>query len=806
MKGPVISPRWRKVMRDLWLNKNRTIIVVFSIAVGVFAVGTIATSQIILSGDLRQAYLATNPAHATILTFEAFGDDVVEAIANIRTVADVEARRRVSLRVKTSGKWQLLWVSAIPDFEAVKIDQFAPESGTWPPTDHELLIERSALKLLEAAVGDTVVVKTPDGKERPMLISGLAHDLNAQMYVFDGVAVGYITEDTLDWLDQPRNFNEVRLVVAGDNLDRDKIQRVVDQARDKIEDSGRTVWATFIPEPGKHLFLDPMIQAISVMMGSLALLSLLLSGFLVINTIAALMTQHIRQIGMMKAVGARTRHVILMYLAMVAIFGLLALLIAVPLGAAGAFFFSRFIASFLNFDVNTFRLPTGVLVAEISVGLLVPLIAALYPVLAGARITVQAATSEYGLGRGRFGTSRVDRLLLKIQTNGWLRRHLSRPLLLSLRNTFRRKARLALTLLTLIFGGAIFITVFSLRASMLTTLDSWLAYFQYDVAVQFDQPYRVERITREALRVPGVMTAETWGFSNTRRERPDGSSSQNLYLFAPPAETQLVKPVVHEGRWLRPDDDNAVVVNSLVLRDEPDLQVGHEISLIIEGRKQPFQVVGMVTGGMPVPMIFANYPYFAQVAHDVGRAEWVFTGTSDHSLAGQASVAQALEDHFEQIGWEVGATSKVKEEMAEVEAIFEVIVVLLLVMAFLLAVIGGLGLMGTMSINVLERTREIGVIRAIGASNRSVRRIFITEGIIIGAISWLIGTIAAYPLSKILSNLIGSQFLNAPLNYTFSMSGVLIWLGMVIVLAGVSSFLPAWNASRMTVREVLAYE
>jgi putative ABC transport system permease protein len=137
---------------------------------------------------------------------------------------------------------------------------------------------------------------------------------------------------------------------------------------------------------------------------------------------------------------------------------------------------------------------------------------------------------------------------------------------------------------------------------------------------------------------------------------------------------------------------------------------------------------------------------------------------------------------------------------------FEVIIVLLLVMAFLLAVIGGLGLMGTMSINVLERTREIGVMRAIGASNRSVRRIFITEGVIIGVMSWIVGTILAYPFSKLLSDLIGHQFLNAPLVYTFSLTGAFIWLALVVVLAAIASFLPAWNASRITVREVLAYE
>ena len=203
---------------------------------------------------------------------------------------------------------------------------------------------------------------------------------------------------------------------------------------------------------------------------------------------------------------------------------------------------------------------------------------------------------------------------------------------------------------------------------------------------------------------------------------------------------------------------------------------------------------------------FVNYPYFTRAAHSVGRAEYVFATTEKHDLAYQTEVAHALEEHFEHIGMNVNATIKVSEERAEVQAIFEVIVVLLLFMAVLLAVIGGLGLMGTMSINVLERTREIGVIRAIGASDGSVLKIFITEGIIIGVISWAIGTLLAFPMSRWLSDLVGQRFLYSSLSYTFSISGVLLWLAVVILLSAVASFIPAWNASRITVREVLAYE
>lgn len=805
----IIRPRWKKVVRDLWLHKGRTLVVVLSIAVGVFAVGVIASSQIILSRDLSATYLATNPAHATLLTFEAFDEDVVKTVGNIREVEEAEARRRVTLRVQTGpDEWQLLWLTAIQDFDEIKIDRFAPEAGAWPPPEHEMLIERSALGLLKAEMGDTVTVKTPDGKVRDMRIAGLAHDLNAQMYVFDGVAIGYTTTDTLEWLGQPNDFNEIRILVAdpGNGLTKEYIKAVASKVSDKIEAAGSMVWVTFVPDLGKHLFLDPMIQAISIMMGALALLSLLLSGFLVINTISALVAQQTRQIGMMKAVGARTGQVLSMYLATVAIFGILALVIAVPLGVAGAYLFSSFIAGFLNFDVTNLRLPSEALVAQVAVGLFVPVVAAIYPIIAGVRVTVREAISEYGLGKGHFGSSWLDRLLLKVQYSGLLRRRVSRPLLISLRNTFRRKTRLALTLLTLIFGGAIFITVFSVRVTMLSTLDSWMAYFQYDVALQFERPYRAERIIRETLSIPGVVEAETWGFYNTRRERPDGSTSDSIYMYAPSAGTKLINPTIIEGRWLQPDDENALVVNSLLLRNEPDLGVGDDIILKIEGRDEPFQIVGVATGGMPIPTMFANYPYLARVTGNVGRAEWVFTATEQHDIEYQAQITQALENHFEYVGLDVGLTSQSTQEITEVTAIFEVLIVLLLIMAFLLAVIGGLGLMGTMSINVLERTREIGVMRAIGASNRSVRRIFIVEGIVIGVMSWLVAALLAYPLSKMLSDLIGHQFLNAPLVYTFSLTGVFIWLGLVVVLAAVASFLPAWNASRITVREVLAYE
>jgi putative ABC transport system permease protein len=133
-------------------------------------------------------------------------------------------------------------------------------------------------------------------------------------------------------------------------------------------------------------------------------------------------------------------------------------------------------------------------------------------------------------------------------------------------------------------------------------------------------------------------------------------------------------------------------------------------------------------------------------------------------------------------------------------------VALLMIMAVLLALVGGLGLAGTMSINVLERTKEIGVMRAIGAHNAAVQGIVLIEGVAIGVMSWALAALLSLPLSAVLSHALGMALVRTPLSYTFSFGGVLAWLWLVIVIAGLASALPAWSASRLPVREALAYE
>ncbi|MCL5999585.1 MAG: FtsX-like permease family protein [Chloroflexi bacterium] len=790
-----MSPRWRKVLHDLWNNKTRTLLVVLSIAVGIYATGTIAGTQVVLSREVTRVYAASHPASATLTS--TFDEDFVKAVRRMPEVADAEGRREVTVRAKVGDELRTLLLIAVPDFDDLRINTFRPQSGAWPPPKREMLLERSALASLRASVGDQIAVELFDGTERSLRVAGLTYDFQSPPPILGGTSYGYIDMDTLEWLGFPRNFNRLNVVVAQDALDQQHIQDVADKIKDRAEKDGRIVTGIRVPTPGKPA-LDNAVQSMLLILGVLGALSLLASGFLIVNTISALLAQHVRQIGVMKAVGAHARQIVAMYLGMVLAFGILALGVALPLGMLSAQWLSQFGARLLNVDIADLSVPAHVIALQAAIGLAVPVLASLYPVLVGTRITVQEAINSYGVS-GHFGESMVDRAVARV-------RGLSRPLLLSLRNTFRRKGRLAFTLTTLTLGGAIFVGVFCVRDALLHTLADSQRYWNFNVAIYFSRLHSIEQVRRQALAVPGVLQAEAWGSDSAVRIGTGGTESRSFNVIAPPAGTRLIKPIVLQGRWLRPDDTNALVINTDMFEDHPDLKVGDTVRLKLDERAGEWQVVGVVRGVLTGRTVYMNYAAYARAARQPGRASSVMVVTDQSEPDAEAQTARALEEHFKRAGLYTSSTSTTSSGRATFEYQFGLLITFLVLMAILLAVVGGLGLMGTMSINVLERIREIGVMRAIGASTGAIMRIILSEGVFIGLLSWLLGAVLALPIGHYLGAAIGTTLLRERLSDTFSLTGAGLWLLVVGVISTLASFLPAWRAARLSVREVLSYE
>jgi putative ABC transport system permease protein len=811
----MFAPRWRKVVRDLWLNKTRTILVVMSIAVGVFSVGAVATARTILSRDLAAQYAVTNNASAT-LNFSNIDEQFVRSVRRIPEIENAEGRRVNLLRVPLGNQRSNLILYAFDDFDDVRIDKFRHEQGKRVPGRREVLLERSSLRLFNKRIGEAITVELGDGKTRDLTIVGTVFDVNAPPVQFANFGSAYLSRETWEWLGFGSNYTQMRIRVSEQPDSRAHIQDVADKIKDRVEDSGRVFFSANIAQnPNRH-YADEQIQSMMLILVVLGAMALFLSAFLVINTTTAILAQQIKQIGIMKSIGARTTQLTTMYFMTVAAFGLLSLLIAVPLGSLGAQWLVGFVAGLLNFDILTTTPPPDVLALEVFVGLVIPLLAALVPILNGARITVREAISFTGLsetGKTRRQGDKEDRDVHTLSSSSSLSSlsFLPRPLLLSLRNTFRRRGRLLLTLGTLLLASAIFISVFTVRDSLNNTLDASLRYWNYDIEVFLKSGHGEDKVISQMLAVPGVTQAEAWSSDFTRRVRDNKSESRGISVIAPPADTPLLNPVMLSGRWLTPEDRDAIVVNADVLADEPDIGINDTITLKFGQRKYPFKVVGVaqstLTGQVRNPrVIYMNLAGYRDILTRGRDVRNVVVVTERHDGATQSQIAKDIEAHFRAVNMPVDTTETLTERRDQIEFQFNILIVFLLIMAALLAVVGGLGLTGTMSINVLERTREIGVMRAIGASDRSIRQIVIVEGIVIGLLSWVIGVALAWPISRLLADAVGQSFLRRSLNFEFSLLGVGLWLAVVLVVATVASLFPAWRASRLTVREVLAYE
>lgn len=795
----MLTPRWRKVLSDLWSNKARTLLAAMSIAVGILAVGSVSGVYFIIQEDVAQGYLSVNP-HAGMIYTSLFDDDLLEVLRRTEGVKQVEGRSAASGQVALlNGQKVATTITGIPPLSTIQIDQIALEQGSADLKFKEIYVERGAQAALGIRPGDTIQIELPDGHIRDVRVAGIVHDVNANPFTLVQQVSAYADLETMEWLGGTRLYSQMMFTVSERPFDEEHVRNVAKTLEEKISRSGNEAYLTVVFRPGQHP-AQQTIDGILVLMGGMGVLALFLSTFLVINTITALLGQQIRQIGVMKAIGATMGQVAGIYLILILAFGVIALLIAVPLSAALSYLCAVGIGALLNIDISGFRIPPGTLALEIFVGLAVPLFAGSIPVVNGARLTVREAISNYGLSisgtRGWF-----DRVLENV-------RGLPRPLLISLRNTFRRKARLALTLFTLILGGGIFIAVFNLQASLYNAIDVTLGYVLSDVNVSFQRSYRIERIQEALKDMPGVVKVEGWGDMIGQADRPDGKTSDQLEIIAPPPGSNLIVPVLTSGRWLVPGDENAVVVGNHFMKVRPDVQVGDEIVITINERDYPFKVVGIyqMAGNVLMPVVYINFDYLAKLINQPGQVYALRVVTELHDAASQDKAAKALEARFNQAGIAVNSIMAGSVVVQQNRITIDILVYLLMFMAILIAVVGGLGLMGTMSMNVLERTREIGVMRSIGAVDTAIMQLVIVEGMVIGIISWVLGALLSIPIARGLGYILGVTLLNVPLDYRFSLAGLIIWVIVVLVLSALACIIPARNAIRLTVRDVLAYE
>ncbi len=798
-----MSVIWKKIWSDLWHHKARTLLAVVSIAAGVFALGAIFGMIDQLIPNLNRIHQSIQPANITMFLGDRITQDTADRLKNIKGVKGVEVQNELSVRYRLNEDepWQPARLTMRDDYDAQSYNLLQLKGGEWPHRNN-IGVDIRAFDYLGLEFGDEVIFEL-DGTDRALPVTGrIRHHFMTSPDFGDNPGF-FVDAQGLERFNIPKGeYNQ--LLVAIEPYSDDFARQIASEIKNRLGKEGVSVDVTFYNKPDEH-WAKEFFDGLNLVLRLLAVVSLFMSVVLVYNTLSALITEQINQIGVMKAIGGRTGVIVKVYLIGVLVYGALALFISLPLGAWVAHSAAAYFLDIFNIDHSAFQLSNRAIIIQIAAAVAVPLLAALWPVISGALITVRAAIASYGIG-GTFGASGFDRLIERLS-----RRFLSAPNAMALANLFRRKGRLSLTQLVLITAGTLFLMVMTLSNSIQLTVDNELGRRNYQTTLLFEKNQRINRIERMVESWPGVEKAELrfrQAASILRAGQRTKEAGTGGMLIGVPAGSDMYTPLIVAGRWLQPGDDRAVVINEETA-EENQINLGDTITLDLGelGDKQ-WQVVGFYRTLSVVPdpdNVYAPQAaiFNATTKHNVGSQLLVATYSKD--VAAVDAINTGLKEMFEARNWKVQDTQTIHETRAFFDNFFIQYLGMLFALAVIMALVGGVGLTGSLSISVVERTKEIGVMRAIGAKTPVLMLMFILEGVLQGVISWAVAVPLSFVLGRPLATVVGEAMFNIALDYRYNVQAVGVWLAAVIIISVLASVMPARNAVTISVRESLAY-
>ena len=797
-----------KIWRDLWSNKARTLQVVLIIGMGAFAIGMIITTRNLVVEGMQEIWQETKPAMIGMWLSPGIDENALIGLERVPGVTDIEGFmvNSVEWRLGPDDEWHAGDITAREDYENYHFFKLDLLSGDWPSTN-TLVVGQGTDTVFGAYVGEQVTVRV-NGRSRVYTIGGALSDPVVQPPSFGGNAQFYASKDTFEEIFNDLNYN--RILAGAAQYDEVEIVTIANRLRDKLEkqnvDSGGYLppAGDRIVNPEKHFFQDTM-DAIFLILGVMAALALFLGLFLVYNTINAIISQQVDQIGVMKAIGAHTGQILLIYLLYVFSFGLLSLLLAVPLGVLGGWGLTVFLMDSFNADPGSFAISWQAVYVQVFLALILPMLVALVPVFSGARISVREAVTTYGLS---LKPTLLDRLIARMK-------HVSRLLLLTVSNTFRHKSRVFLTQITLVLSGLIFMMVMSVGDSTTYTFNNVLfTILNSDINMGFEDAERINYIETLTRLNPEVERVEMWAFgggSIRPREQPESDDDPNVLIFGVEPDTGLYGYQMRNGRWLDMQDRNTVVLNQELARDL-GVNVGDWVTFDQGSTgESDWEIVGLLSDPMLTTSAHVPREVLLWEQVSVGRTNTIWVKLKHGDAATEQRVAKELRQLYESKGIDMlpgGILNRQDTSSGVINNLntqFQAIVMLLATMAVVIGMVGSISLSGVVSLSVIERQREIGVMRAIGASSWDISRMFIGESLILGWLSWLIAFPLSLPAGRVMTEALSSA-LGFEIVYHYTLQGPFIWLGIITVLAALASWLPARRATHISVQQSLSYQ
>lgn len=793
------SPRWRKLRGDLRATWGRLVTMQLVIALALAAVGTALGARAVLGREIRASYAATHPADVTFELDRDVDDALLAAVRAQPQVAEVDRREMVRARVRLApgDPWQMLVLFVADDFTALRLQTFEPDGGAWPPPRGAILVERTAVPVMglggtshaaphgphgHAAMMATlfaprVTVQTPHGTPTEVAVAGTVHDAGQAPNWQEHRGCAYATRETLALLGERPELHDLLVTFrAGTELQSSALALA-----SWLRAQGHAVHEVRIPPWHQHPH-QALMDAVQTVLLGFALMLLVLSSIVVATLLATILARQMRDIGVMKAIGATTGQIAALYGVVVVVLGAVAAAIALPLAHVAAHGMIGATSYMMNITVADPAIPAWVYLATAGLGLVTPLLVAAVPILRAARLTVRAALAGSGSAYVRPGLTRLP---------------------IPIRNALRRPARLALVMALLVAGGALVIAGANLDRS-LRTISSRLADARhYDVEVRLHVPAS-DDVVRELSALAGVRALEPWSAADAARgdvvhTYPDGGHGSFTLAAPPAAGTSLVGFPLLAGRWLAPGDDDAVVLGN---NAAGATRVGDRIALGVDGSTTTWTVVGIVEEMAGSSGFVSQAGYARAVAHP-GPTLLRFATTARDAAERAAIVAQ-IEALLAERNIAVRYALPSPLLRSIIDDHVALVVRAVIVMALVIALVGLFGLAAATAIQVAERTRELGILKTLGASDRRILRIVLGEAVAVGAASAVLAVVLSFPVSLAATALLGSNGLLANPALDVAPVALVGWPVVLVLGSAIAAWLPARRAARLTVRAALA--
>lgn len=783
-----------KALKDLRLRPRRTFLVIFALGLGIWGIGTVLVAYSILTHDLDANYQMTNPMH---LAFEGkeLGDLDLEKFRNRPEVEYAEFRDFSMHRVEVHpDHWIPLFLFGVSDFEELKVARFFLQEGQTIPDRGSMLIERDGKLVSDLTIGSVANVRV-GGELRKVPISGISFDPAQAPATQDAFIYAFADQET---------YREIaglpthqRLIIRLEDVEsRAEVRQIGSQLAEGLRADGLAIDAIKVPPFNEHPH-QWQLNTLLFLIGTIGLLAFIMSIVLVSQLMKSVMSRQVRQIGILKAVGASRYQVLQIYLAMLLVMGIVGGLLGIPLAVKAGMSFSYFVAAQLNFDILTTSPPVEVYIILVLGSILSPVLLSGQILLKGTGISVRQALDDQGI---EVGKARRMKALLKNS-------RLPHTFLLALRNSFRNMRRLTVTILAMALGVAIFSTGFNVRQSLEDLLTGLKDELGYDVQVVFDDPISRDIALSPFADLPNLKTVEAWSGGRGKVQSEVLATNEGTGIVALPFESELLKLKLIDGEWINTDQEAQVVMNQQAWELYGHPEIGENISLNVRDVSLEVRLVGIAEqfDRAKIYMDQAKFDAHFNPDHLVNSLMFV-ARDNDYGkvIAMKKDIEAALGGTALEVLYVMSEAERVKIIYDHLDIILSIIVFL----SFLVLLVSAIGMASATSINIGERTREIGVMRAIGATPRTIYKIFVNEGMIIGGMSIVLGLVISFPLSRLASVFFGNLVLGekAILHNSMSLSGFWITLGVTLLFCWVASRIPARAAIRVSTQEALAYE